>query len=237
MKHLKSFNESDVSFKNDDDDIKLFFTDYTDDNPESLTIQDGLVYDGRFIEDTSYIKDPSKYRRAKLVTLTVSKPDGINVHTGKCLTDIETLSNLLSDIKRFYELSGEDVNYKINTDFLGLSVKFITLGDMVNQEESQSDKIDEYLKRIGELIKKKGHKRQTIKGNFLDMRFAKKGDFDIAISRKLRRIGTGEFNLDNTNDNIDRELITIRNEAWNDNLKFYISGGDQQVVLKLVKRG
>lgn len=41
---------------------------------------------------------------------------------------------------------------------------------------------------------------------------------------------------DMTADVVDRELITVRNEAWEDGLKFYISGGDQQVVLKLVKR-
>ena len=37
-------------------------------------------------------------------------------------------------------------------------------------------------------------------------------------------------------DVIDREIITVRNEAWEDGLKFNISGGDNQVVLKLVKR-
>lgn len=110
------------------------------------------------------------------------------------------------------------------------------MGDVPKSEETQATKIDGYLKRIGECIKKKGHKRQTIEGNWLDMRFAKKGDFDIAIGRKLRRIGSGEINIDNTTDNVDLDLIRIRNEAWEDNLKLDISGGDQQVVLKLVKR-
>ena len=235
MKHLRKFNESDT-FKNDNEDIALFFTDYTDENPNSLEITNGLVYDGRFIQDTSYMKDTSKYRRAKLIKLRVSKPDGINIHTGKCLTDIEILSSLLSDIKRFYDLSGEDVNYKINTDFMGLTVEFITLGDMIKPEESQSSKIDEYLEKISDAIKKKGHKRNKIKGNWLDMRFPKRGDFDIAISRKLRRIGSGEINLDNTTDDIDKEIIKVRNDAWENNLKFSLSGGDQQVVLKLIKR-
>ena len=238
MKHIKKFNESDnITFKNDDDDIRLFFTDYTDENPDSLEIKNGLVYDGRFIDDTSYMKDPSKYRRAKLITLSVCEADGISTPgMGKCVTEIEVLQNLLDDIKRFYDLSGEDVNYSINTDYSGLKVEFIVLGDVPKSEETQSTKIDEYLKRIGECIKKKGHKRQTIKGNWLDMRFPKKGDFDIAIGRKLRRIGSGEINIDNTTDNVDLDLIRIRNEAWEDNLKLDISGGDQQVVLKLVKR-
>jgi hypothetical protein len=31
-------------------------------------------------------------------------------------------------------------------------------------------------------------------------------------------------------------MVEIRNEAWEDGLKFELGGGDQQVVLKLVKR-
>jgi hypothetical protein len=246
MKHLRKFKESAevVTFKNTDEDIQLFFTDYTDEDTNALTIKNGLVIkngnDARFIDDTTYMRDSSKYRRAKLITLRVGKPNGIQLKTGKCMSDLEMLSNTLLDIQRFYDLSGEDINYTINTDYMGLTVQFITLGDMVKSEESKFSKIDEYLKRIGECIKKKGHKKQTIDGNFLDMRFAKKGGgplgFDYAISSKLRKIGLGELTFDMTADVIDREIITVRNEAWEDGLKFDISGGDNQVVLKLVKR-
>ena len=241
MKHLRKFNEAveAVTFKNTDEDIQMFFTDYTDENPNALTIKNGLVYDGKFVEDTSYIKDVSKYRRAKLITLRVGKTDGVQLHMGKCLTDLEMLSNTLLDIQRFYDLSGEDVNYTVNTNYMGLTVEFITLGDMIKPEESQISKIDEYLKRIGECIKKKGFKRQSIKGNFLDISFTKadsRAYLDHGVSNKLGKIGRGELTYDMTTDVVDRELITIRNEAWENGLKFYISGGDQQVVVKLVKR-
>ena len=243
MKHLRKFNESSeesVTFKNTDEDIQLFFTDYTDENPKALTITNGLVYDGEFKSDTTYMKDTSKYRRAKLIELNVGKADGINISMKKCMTDLETLSNVLLDIKKFYDLSGEDINYTINTDYMGLSVKFITLGDMVKAEESQSTKIDDYLKRVAECIKRKGHKKQTINGNWLDMRFTKRGGgamgYSYAVNDKLRKIGSGELTFDMTPDVIDREIITVRNEAWEDGLKFNISGGDNQVVLKLVKR-
>lgn len=243
MKHLKKFNETTEakSFKNSDDDIRMFFTDYTDDKTGSLTIENGLVYDGQFITDTTYMKDPSKYRRAKLITLDVCDADGISTKgMGKCLTNLEVLQNLLSDIERFYSMSGEEINYSINTDYSGLVVKFITLGDVPSAEESQAEKIDGYLQRVKEWIRKKGHKRQTINGNWLDMRFTKKGaptmGYDYAVSQKLRKVGDGILTLDNTTDANDRELITIRNEAWEDGLKFSISGGDNQVVLKLVKR-
>lgn len=240
MKHLKSFNEGKEEvkqFKNTDDDIRMFFTDYTDENPDALTIKNGLVYDGRFMDDTSYMKNPSKYRRAKLITLSVCDADGISTPgMGKCITNLEVLQNLLDDIKRFYALSGEDINYSINTDYAGLEVQFIVLGDVPKAEESQSSKIDDYLKRVKECIKKRGHKRQTISGNWLDMRFPKKSMHDIYVSDKLNKIGSGQLTLDQTADPIDRELITIRNQAWEDGLKFQTSGGDNQVVLKLVKR-
>jgi hypothetical protein len=241
MKHLRKFNEAEeaVTFKNTDEDIQLFFTDYTDENPDALNIKNGLIYDGRFVEDTTYMKDPSKYRRAKLITLRVGKTDGIQLNMGKCLTDLEMLSNTLLDIQRFYDLSGEDINYTINTGYMGLTVEFITLGDMIKPEESQIGKIDEYLKRIGETIKKKGWKRQSIKGNWLEIKFTKAESnnyFPFGVSNKLGKIGRGELTFDMTADAVDRELITIRNEAWEDGLKFSISGGDQQVVVKLLKR-
>ena len=60
--------------------------------------------------------------------------------------------------------------------------------------------------------------------------------YSYGVSEKLRKIGSGELDFDMTPDVIDREIITVRNEAWEDGLKFNISGGDNQVVLKLVKR-
>lgn len=239
MKHLKKFNESEeIKFKNTDEDIQLFFTDYTDEDPNSLKITNGLVFNDKFISDTSYMKDTSKYRRAKLVELRVDKPDGISVGMDKCLTNIDVLSNLLSDINRFYDMSGEDVNYTISTDYMGLVIKFILLGDLVKPEESQSKKIDDYLTRVRDWVRKRGHKKQTINGNWLDMRFKRGGGplgFDYAISNKLRKVGEGEINLNNYTQESDKELIEIRNEAWEDGLKFSVSGGDNQVVLKLVK--
>ena len=241
MKHIRRFNENE-SFKTSDDEIREFFFDYTDERgPDSLKIENGLVYDGQFITDTSYMKDPSKYRKAKLITLEVCDADGISTKgMGKCLTNLDVLQNLIADIKRFYAISGEEVNYSINTDYSGLEVKFITLGEFAKAEESQAEKIDGYLQRIKECIKKKGFKRQTIRGNWLDMRFPAKGGgymgFAFGVREKLSKIEDGRVNLDNTENEIDRELIKVRNEAWEDGLKFSLSGGDNQVVLKLVKR-
>lgn len=243
MKHLKKFNESvdPKSFKNDNEDIKYFFTDYTDENPDALTITDALIYEGRVIDNTTYMKDTSKYRRCKVIKLIVGKSDGIETkNEGHCFTSFDILKNAVADIERFYALSGEEINYTINTDYDELEITFVTLGDLIKADETNAEKIDGYLQRVKEWVRKRGHKKQTIGGNWLDMRFIKKGapsmGYDYYVSTKLIKVADGILNLDNATDDSDIELITIRNEAWEDGLKFAISGGDNQVVLKLVKR-
>ena len=234
MNHIKKFNESET-FKNTDYDIKMFFTDYTDENPKALTIENGLVYNNNFIKDTVYMKNVTNYRKAKLITLNIGEQNGIHINGKSCITDLEMLSNVVFDIKRFYALSEEKINYTLYTDYAGLNVQFITLGDMVKPEESKSEKIDNYLKRISECIKKKGWKRVSIKGDWIDISFPKKMDRSYEMHTRLYRISNGQINLDNTTNEIDRELITIRNEITEDGLQFNLGGGDQQVTLKLVK--
>ena len=110
------------------------------------------------------------------------------------------------------------------------------MGGYAKQEESMTDKIDGYLTRVQDALKEMGHKRVTLKGNWLDARFAKKPDYAYGIADTLIKVGNGTMTLDNTEQERRRVLIEIRNDAWEDGLKFNISGGDQQVVLKLVKR-
>ena len=58
MKHLKKFNENSNTneFKNTNDDIKMFFTDYTDEDIDALTITNCLLYDGGVIKpQTLYV--------------------------------------------------------------------------------------------------------------------------------------------------------------------------------------
>lgn len=241
MKYLRRFIESAVDVREFDEhtdaDIRQLFTDYTDENPDSLVIKNVFIVDNRVKEETPYMKDASKYRKAKMVTLSLGKLDGINIEMQKCLTSFEKLKDVLHEIERFYDLSEEkEINFNIGMDWKGLTVTFIIMGGFAKQEESMSDKIDGYLTRVQEWLKSMGHKRVTLKGNWLDARFAKKNDYSYGISDTLYKVGNGTMTLDNTDNERRRVLIEIRNEAWEDGLKFSIGGGDQQVVLKLVKR-
>jgi len=240
MKYLRRFIESQDVREFDehtDADIRQLFTDYTDENPDSLTIKNVFIVDGRVKEETPYMKDVSKFRKAKMVTLSLGKLDGISIDMDKCMTSFEKLKDVLHEIERFYDLSEEkEINFNIGMDWKGLVVTFIIMGGFAKQEESMSDKIDGYLTRAKEWLNSMGHKRVTLKGNWLDARFAKKNDYSYGISDTLIKVGRGTMNLDNPRSDKYIPLIELRNEAWEDGLKFEVGGGDQQVVLKLVKR-
>ena len=240
MKYLRRFIESQEVREFDeytDADIRQLFTDYTDENPDSLTIKNVFIVDGHVKEETAYMKDASKFRKAKMVTLNLGKIDGINIGMDKCMTSFEKLKDVLQEIERFYDLSEEkEINFNIGMDWEGLVVTFIIMGGFAKQEESMSDKIDGYLTRVKEWLNSMGHKRVTLKGNWLDARFAKKNDYSYGISDTFFKVGRGTMNLDNPRSDKYISLIELRNEAWEDGLKFEVGGGDQQVVLKLVKR-
>lgn len=131
-------------------------------------------------------------------------------------------------------MSEEEINYVINTDFMGISVEFIVLGEFFKEDESKSDKIDKYLKEISEYIRERGHKRQNINGNWLEVRFTKKDDYSYAISQYINKINNGLTNLENCPPH-QKKLVEIRNSMFEDGLRMSTSGGDQQLVIKLVK--
>lgn len=235
MKYIKKFNENtEFDFKNDNEDITDFFHEYYDRDEKNISIEDGVVVDNKFKRDTSYVKNPTKTRKAKLVKVLLGDGTGISYDMKDSFTNLEILSNLLLDLKRFYTISKEEINYVINTDFMGMSVEFIVLGEFIKEDESKSDKIDKYLKEISEYIRGRGYKRQTINGNWLDVRFPKKDDYISGWKSMVYKISNGTTNLENC---LPREtkLVEIRNSMLEHGLKISVSGGDQQLVIKLVK--
>lgn len=202
MKYLKGIFE-DNNFKNDDKDILLFFTDYYDKNPNNFIIKNVLVYDNKkVIEKTPYLKEPSKYRKGKLVKVKIDKPDGINFSSSNSLTSLSVLQDLLSDIERFYELSGEEINYKINTDFTGLYIEFLVLGDYMKDSDSKVSKIDKLLKEFKSLFVKRKF-RPRLSGNLVELRTKAKasrsrfGDYSISLKYVMNKIKNGDVTLEN----------------------------------------
>ena len=86
-KHPVKINES---FKNTNDEILEFFSGYYDENPDNFKIKDVLLHDNKEVVDvTPYLKNPSKYRKAKLVTVKVDKPNGPSHGMSKFSTSLE----------------------------------------------------------------------------------------------------------------------------------------------------
>jgi len=227
---IKRFNESTETFKNTDEDIKLFFTDYTDDNLGTLNIENALVKDGVIGKMTPYVKDPKKVRKCKIVTLNIGKPKGLKLPNGNCMNDLETLENLILDIKRFYALSGEEINYIINTDFMGLSVKFITLGEYLTDSDSKSKEIDELLGELKAIFKENG-KRPSLKGNWLEL----KGNIDY-ISDYFWKIDRGDWNGNHhhyAQSKFIRSLIDWYNKVTAEGFTLKTSTNERQFVVRL----
>ena len=252
MKHLKKFNESSEKFNFSDRDIIEFFYDFTDEDPDCLTIKDVMIHDNYVIAPTSYMKNPSKYKKAKLIQFTIGKsipfqrPHGIINGTAACMTEFDKLKSAIEVIERFYKHIGEEVNYTINNEFNGLVIKFIISGGEMEQSESFVKEIDEYLKELKEILNKRGYKRVTIKNNSVEVLTPKKGggfhsrygDVSIDLREVVHKVQTGQVNLQNTTptDKNKIALITWYNKVSASGFNLEISGGDHQALFKLNKR-
>jgi hypothetical protein len=188
---IARFNESKETFKNTDDDIQLLFADYTEDNLGTLEITNALILDGEVIKLTPYVKDTKKVRKCKVIKLNIKSGDGLELPQGTCYNNLEILENLIQDIKKFYAVSGEEVNYMIDTDYSGMNITFIALGEFLDEGDSKSNEIDVLLGELRDFIKTQG-KRPSLKGNWLEVR----GKID-SISNSFRNIGRGNWDINN----------------------------------------
>ena len=236
MKYLKKFNESTESFKNTDDAIREFFIDYIDEDKDNLEIINGWVKDNRFRKEAEYIKknEIGKYKRAKVIKLVVAKLNGVATDDGdNCLTSMGPLKKAISDIERFYALSEEEINFSICHDYDELIVQFIIKGEQAKDEEAKSDIIDSLLLELKGILNKRGYKRITYKGNFLDVRTPiKNKDQHIWLSSFLRRIGNEHQEPTNESDLL---IFNWARKVYNAGFNYDVGGGDNQVVVKLKK--
>lgn len=239
MKYLRKIFEDENKFKNTDEEILMFFTDYYDEDPNNFSITNVLVFDNKeVVEETPYMKAPSKYRKGKLIKVKIAKPDGIRFSGSSSLTSISVLQDLLSDIERFYDLSGEDINYKIDMNYMGLSVEFLVLGEYMKESDSKVGKVDELLKEFKDLFTKRGF-RPKLKGNSVEIRTSSKkswsayGDYSVDLRSIMNRINNGDINLENLPRPNWRDLVEWYNKVQENGLSIKVMGGDHQFLLKL----
>lgn len=240
MKHLVKINDFKIneSFKNTDDEILEFFVDYYDIDKNNFNIKNVLVFNNeRVVDETPYLKNASKYRKAKLVKVLVEETDGVFFPGGKSLTSLESLRNILSDLERFYDISGEDISYKINTDYMGLSIEFLVLGEEMKEDSNKSKVIDDLLKELKSIFVKRRF-RPSLRSNLIELRTSghksksRYGDYSVDLRSIFKKINDGDVNLENSEGRwID--YIEWRNKVHDNGLTIYTSGGDHQFLIKL----
>jgi hypothetical protein len=236
-KHPVKINES---FKNTDNDILEFFSEYYDENPNNFKIENVLLFNNKeVVKVTPYLKEPSKYRKAKLVTVRVDgEPKGPSHGMSKFSTSLETLQNILSDLERFYDMTGEEINYKIITDYMGVHIQFLVSGESLTDDTSKVKIIDDLLKEFKELFKNRGFRPST-KGNWVEIKTSAKksrslyGDYSVDLRSIMNKIKNGDITLDNLPRESYRDLVEWYNKVFSENLMIEVSGGDHQFVIKL----
>jgi hypothetical protein len=239
---IKRFNESsDNSDFVTTQEIEQFFYDWTDEDLGTLEIKDILITpDNRAIPYTTYIKDPKKYKKAKLVIFTLNqKLDGIQIDSrlggdlAKSFTEFETLEKILTDIRRFYiHTAEENINYKIVPHFTGIKIFFITSGPVMKDDESTVKEIDELLGELRDLFKR-NFKNTKKTGSYVEIRIPEK-----RWREDPRRILNTILNNPNYTAppaSYEYNILTIINKIREKGYELVVSGGDNQVLLQLKK--
>lgn len=239
MKTIKNFNNFNLfeNFKLDNEDIENLFIDYVD-NKQFKLIEGFVTSDNRFFTDVANVKKDT--RRCKEIRIEIEDiAQGIQPQSGggRCLTNIETLSNILSTIKQFYQRSGESPNFQIKPSYNDLEIIFYVVGGLVEGSEFEAKgKIEELLKELEVILKTKyNYKRVNLKSsNWLEIRTPVKGGgmfgHDYALREKIRRSFNGQ--LDATR---DAELIAWATKVTQSGYQYNLPGGDNQVVVQLKK--
>jgi len=215
------------------------FIDYIDVDPDSLEIEDVLVTDNKVVKKTSYLKDPSKYKLAKKITLHLGDGKGLNNGLkGNFFNSFDVIKKAVSEIERFYALSGEsEINFQLNQDYMGLHITFIVIFN--SPEGDSSNKIDEYLGKLKDMLTTSpfNYKKFKLNGNWLEFNFAKK-DYMIlsSIQSTISKIQSGAITLDNNTKELRIPLINLINEINQSGHKIILSGGDNQLVIKIEKQ-
>lgn len=242
MKNLKNFTNFDTqniseNFKFENEEIEDMFIDFVD-NKQFKLVEGFITSDGRFFTDVANVKKETK--RCKEIRIDLQDvAQGIQPQSGggRCLTNIETLSNILETIQQFYDRSGEEPNFMINPSYEDLEIIFYVVGGLVEGSEFEAKgKIEELLKELEIILKTKYlYKKVNLKrSNWLEIRTPVKGGgmygHDYALNQKIRRSFTGQ--LDATR---DAEIIAWADKVTQSGYQCNLSGGDNQVVVQLKK--
>lgn len=237
MKILKFYENNDNDGISNDHISEAFF-DIIDDEGVSLTIKDILITnENRAIKVTPYIKDINKVTKGKLVELTLKdKAKGINISSvsgglSSCLTNFDILEDIIHRIKRFYQHTGEEVNYQIVNNFKGLQIMFVTKGGRLKDEDSFVEEIDELLSELKNIYKEKfKYHRVTIKNNSLEIRLPRSSREEPGWT--MRKVMSGDYDHEHNRQSL-QSLVQWRDKMREKGFDIEYGGGDNQTIFRL----
>lgn len=236
---MKKFTEVE-DFKHSNEEIEDFFWEFVDSRKFKLI--DGYIRpsDNRFFTETAAVSP--KDRRAKHIVVDIDKmANGIQTYQdGKCLTSFDSLLSAINIAKKFFQRTGYDINYQILQNFDDVEVHIYLVGGLVTTSQLDTkNEINTSLSELQGYLKEYKFKRVSLQTNFLDIRTpVKDRDLDTWLFRTLRN--AGNLNADVYNEESKTRKLFNNLNAWankvNPNYEIVLSGGDNQVVVKLKKR-
>lgn len=256
---IRRFNEAATeNWDNVENDIRLLFSEYTDQDDDTLKITDCHVeYNGMYKEGRLVIKKGVNFGTnrtavAKLVELKFDMSDETGIDevesqftfiNGTCMTNLDKFQEAIEIVQRFYIARNDNnVNFNIENDNGVLVLLFVVVGPDIEKKEDKMPKVNGWLKRMADLIAGYQKKRPFgSKNNWLEFRYSASQDMmRTATIRRLRKIADGTHEEVNAEGVLQATYVNslkeIRDEAWEEGLKLSISGGDRQVVIKFMAR-
>ena len=255
---IRRFNEAATeNWDNVENDIRLLFSEYTDQDDDTLKITDCHVeYNGMYKEGRLVIKKGVNFGTnrtavAKLVELKFDMSDETGIdevesqftfNTGTCMTDLDKLQEAIEIVQRFYIARNDNnVNFNIENDNGVLVLMFVVVGPDIEKKEDKMPKVNGWLRRMADLIAGYQKKRPVLKDNWLEFRYSSSQSMmHTGTLTRLRKIAEDRHQEVNPQDTKQAEYVKalkeIRDEAWEEGLKLSIGGGDKQVVIKFVTR-
>lgn len=210
------------SFKYSDEEIEDFFIEYIDADLFKLTTG-FMSKDNRFFTDIGSVSKTDK--QCKHIKITLE-----DIAEGKSIEDIDKLQKVITTLKSFYLRSGEQPNYKIETRWDDIEINFYVIGGGVESTHiGTKDTINTLQLELADILKKRGYKRVTCRGNRVEVRTPKNGNDDLALFSVLRRARENQLGVDTRN----QPLIDWIGKINQAGFEFDTSGGDNQVIIKL----
>lgn len=234
---LNDFNFIKESRDLTDEEVEDYFIEFYDRNKFSM--KRGYVTptgdEWNFFTDISGVKSNT----LNCIEVKISfdfKKSKIRGQGTMTLNSFDELEEAIAEIKKFYLRIKIEPSYTLKVEWDEIKIYFYILGTKVNDKLlGRKSEIENYLRQIGELYKKRtGFRKISLKNpNWLEIIVPKSQHWstEIAIRRFFRNIADGNYTPTNET---DQKLVEIFDEIREKGYSVNISGGDLQIVVRLL---